>query len=111
MENFLLEVKTDQGSRPFLQLERRVETVDAGDVQEIAEQHRAAVPVQGVMFYGKPCVLWGKPLHQHAVQLRYLVRAAQKCQQRSPVMVIGQVIKMFIVPVQKEETAGMAVTL
>ena len=82
-----------------------METVDAGDVQEIAEQHRVPVPIQGVMFYGNPCVLWLKSLHQHAVKFRYFFRAAQELQQRIPVMVIGQVIKMLIIAVQKKETA------
>ena len=53
-----------------------METVDAGDIQKIAEQDRISVLVQGVMLYGKSRILWVKALHQHVVKFRYFYRVA-----------------------------------
>ena len=52
-EGFFLEIKADQDSLPFLQLESREKTVNAWDVQKIAKQYRFSVSVNGVVLNGQ----------------------------------------------------------
>lgn len=68
-QHICLEVKTDQRAGALHQVEGGVKTCDPGQIAGVAEQHRRAVPLRGILLYGPSGISGNQALGQNAVKL------------------------------------------